>query len=389
MQFDFDLMSEAFSSVKDPRKHGMITYSAKHLIFMTLCGLLSGHDTWVKIADHVSFRNRFFSDLFGLKTTPSHDTFARFFGLIDTKQFKKSFAQWISNAYEGCSGKIVAIDGKSIQSNIKNVPTRYVVSAFVAEDKIVLDQVVTDSKSNEITAVPELLDSLNLEGATVTMDAMGLQKKNINHILEKKANYVIALKGNQGNLHTVVQDFFDDLLGPDGNKDSFDRDYTVKYHETVDKDHGRIETRRCTVTDYRLPDAEISDWNGLKSLVMVDSTREIKDTVTRECRYFVSSLEPDAALHLNIVRSHWSIENSLHWVLDVNFKEDSSRIRDKASAENLSVMRKYALTLVRTMSDRLGLGRRMHKASVNDEYLMNMLGSISSLPNKLQNNMLS
>jgi predicted transposase YbfD/YdcC len=384
MEPDFALMSESFSVINDPRKAGMTTYSAQHLIFMTLCGLISGCDTWVKIADHVSFRSRLFMDRFGLESTPSHDTFSRFFGLINTKQFKKCFAVWVTQAYEGCSGKIVAIDGKAIQSNIKGVPTRYIVSAFVAGDNMILDQVVTDSKSNEITAVPDLLDSLNLEGAVVTMDAMGLQKKNITQIVEKKADYVIALKGNQGNLHVAVKDFFDELTSPEGTRDCWERDYIVHSYETVEKAHGRIETRRCTVTDYRLPASETSGWVGLKTLVMIESIRDIKDKVTTERRYFVSSLEPDAVQHLGAIRSHWSIENSLHWVLDVVFKEDASKIRDKAAAENLSIMRKCALTLVRSMSDKLGLSRRMHRASVDEDYLIGMLGGISSLLNTLQ-----
>ena len=154
MEPDFALMSESFSVIDDPRKAGMTTYSAQQLIFMTLCGLLSGCDTWVKIADHVSFRSHLFTDRFGLESTPSHDMFSRFFGLINTKQFKKCFAVWVARVYEGCSGKIVAI---------------------------------------------------------VTMDAMGLQKKNIKQIVEKKADYVIALKGNQGNPHVAVKDFFDEL----------------------------------------------------------------------------------------------------------------------------------------------------------------------------------
>lgn len=384
MEPDFALMTESFSAINDPRKAGMTTYSAQHLIFMTLCGLLSGCDTWVKIADHVSFRSRLFTDRFGLESTPSHDTFSRFFGLINTKQFKKCFAEWITRAYEGCSGKIVAIDGKAIQSNIKGVPTRYIVSAFVAGDNMILDQVVTDCKSNEITAVPDLLNSLNLEGAIVTMDAMGLQKKNIKQIVEKKADYVIALKGNQGNLHVAVKDFFDELTSPDGNRDCWDRNYVVHSYETVEKGHGRIETRRCTVTDYRLPESETSGWVGLKTLVMIESIRDVKNVVTTERRYYVSSLEPDAVQHLGAVRSHWSIENNLHWVLDVVFKEDDCKIRDKAAAENLSIMRKCALTLVRAMSDKLGLSRRMHRASVDEDYLIRMLGGISSLINILQ-----
>ena len=384
MEPDFALMAEAFSAINDPRKAGMTTYSAQHLIFMTLCGLLCGCDTWVKIADHVSFRSRLFMDRFGLEATPSHDTFSRFFGMINTKQFKKCFAEWVTQAYEGCSGKIVAIDGKAIQSNIKGVPTRYVVSAFVAGDNMILDQVVTDSKSNEITAVPDLLDSLNLEGAIVTMDAMGLQKKNIKQIVEKKADYVIALKGNQGNLHVAVKDFFDELTSADGNRDSWERDYVIHTHETVEKEHGRIETRCCTVTDYRLPESETSGWVGLKTLVMIESTRDIKNEVTTERRYYVSSLEPDAVRHLNAIRSHWSIENSLHWVLDVVFKEDDSKIRDKAAAENLSIMRKCALTLIRTMSDKLGISRRMHRASVDEDYLISMFGGMPCLLNTLQ-----
>jgi len=384
MELDFALMDESFSGIDDPRKAGMVIYSAQQLIFMTLCGLLCGCDTWVKIADHVNFRRRLFMDRFELETTPSHDTFSRFFGLIDSKQFKKCFALWVTRAYEGCSGKVVAIDGKSIQSNINGLATRYIVSAFVAGDNMILDQVITDSKSNEITAVPELLDSLNLEGAIVTMDAMGLQKKNIKQIVEKKADYVISLKGNQGNLHAAVKDFFYDLSSPDSNLDCWERDYAVDSCETVEKDHGRIETRRCTVSDYRLHESETSDWVGLKTLVMIESTREIKDKVTRERRYFVSSMNPDAALHLRTVRSHWSIENSLHWVLDVVFKEDDCKIRDKAAAENLSIMRKCALTLLRTMSDKLGLSRRVHRASVDEDYLISILGGISCLLNTLQ-----
>ncbi len=379
MEPDFALMSESFSAVDDPRKPGMTTYSAQHLIFMTLCGLLCGCDTWVKIADHVNFRGHLFTERFGLKSTPSHDTFSRFFGMINTKQFKQCFAEWVTRAYEGCCGKVVAIDGKAIQSNIKDVATRYIVSAFVADDNIILDQVVTDSKSNEIKAVPDLLDSLNLEGAIVTMDAMGLQKKNIENLVKKKADYVIALKGNQGNLHAVVKDFFDELRSADSNRDLWERNYQVSSHETVEKEHGRIETRRCTVTDYSLPASEKAGWSGLKTLIMIESTRDIKDVVTTERRYYVSSLEPDAARHLKVIRSHWSIENRLHWVLDVVFKEDDCKIRDKAAAENLSIMRKCALTLVRNMSDKLGLSRRMHRASVDENYLISMFGGISCL----------
>jgi len=315
------------------------------------------------------------SDLIGwLKTflrlrngAPSHDAFDRVFQALDQQQLADSLSRWTQSVRAALGGEVVALDGKSIRRALdRGEDFRVIVSAWATESGLLLGQRKVRDKSNEITMVPELLQALELAGCIVTADAMHCQKNIAKEIIEADADYVLALKGNQGAAFVEVKTFLDDAVNR--------VDQALVYLETVKKGHGRLETRRYRQTEKVAWYSDQSQWEGLRSVGLVESVREINGQRSVERRYYLSSLSADIERFAKAVRGHWSIENQLHWVLDVVFGEDQARARTEQAAENLAAMRRLAVNLLRrdTLCKRSLKGKLM-RAAIDPDYLRHLL----------------
>jgi predicted transposase YbfD/YdcC len=276
---------------------------------------------------------------------PVHDTIARIISAIEPSQFQDCFIKWMKEAELSTQGEIIAVDGKTVRRSHDKKGKQsaiHMISAFAAESGVVLGQVKTYDKSNEITSIPDLLSKLEIKGAVVTIDAMGCQKAIAKKIIQKEADYVLAVKGNQGHLSSAIKDFF--AIAHEENFKQLSHQFT----EEIDKGHGRVEHRRYWISeDLSSINDLTSSWIGLKSVGMVESQRHIGDKVTIDTRYFISSLKETDELFAKAVRRHWSVENELHWVLDVSFREDDSRIRRENGAENMATARHITLNMLR------------------------------------------
>lgn len=363
---------EHFKNIEDPRIDRGKLHNLMDIIAIAICAVICGADTWEDIELFGETKHEWLKQFLELPNgIPSHDTFGRVFSIISPVEFQRSFLNWVKAISESIEKEVVAIDGKTSRRSYdrgKGKGAIHIVSAWATANRVVLGQVKTEDKSNEITAIPELLDILALNGCIVTIDAMGCQKSIAAGIIDKGADYVLALKGNQGTLHEDIKLFFQDA-----NDTSF-KDIRHDFHETIDGDHGRIETRRYwTVSDIDWLEGK-ADWKELKSIGMVESEREIGEKVTKEIRYYISSLPGNAKQFGDAVRRHWGIENSLHWVLDVAFREDECRIRKGYAAENFAVLRHIALNLVREeKSIKRGVKGKRLKAGWDNDYLGKIL----------------
>jgi predicted transposase YbfD/YdcC len=377
---------EHFALLSDPRRdHGQI-HRLDEIVFMAICGVLCGADSWLEIADYSESKSDWLSTFLALPGgIPSHDTFRRVFCLLDPLAFQKCFSAWMA-ALMNRHGltpippdrpalRPVAIDGKAQRGSARRTVGRsplHMVSAWAVESHLSLGQVATDAKSNEITAIPELLDLLDLEGAVVTIDAMGCQKEIAGGIIQKKGEYVLAVKENQPHLYEDVGQAFDEAL----EKGEAGVDFTECRTEGVRS--GRRETRTCCVITNPSGLRGLGLWTKLTAICMVVCEREINGICSSEIRYFIGSVAGTAEEYLRWVRGHWGIENSLHWVLDVCFREDDQRHWSGHSAENLAWIRKLALCLLRAekTSRARSINRRRHLAGWKDEYLLKVLAQI-------------
>ena len=356
-------IKDCFSGLTDPRdsnkRHQLID-----IIAIALCAVVCNADTWEEIEEFGQAKHEWFKTFLDLPHgIPSSDTFARVFASLDPVEFREAFLRWT----EAVKGQI-AIDGKTVRHSYGNdAPPIHMVSAWALENRMVLGQVKTNEKSNEITAIPELLQVLALEGRVVTIDAMGCQKAIAGKIAEKGADYVLGLKKNQGNLHADVELFFQDCLS------SGFGDVPYDYCQTIDGNHGRIETRRYWATS----DIEwLSDkplWKNLRTIVMVERERNVNGEVSVETGYYISSLGSEIKQLAKAVRGHWGIENSLHWVLDIAFREDESRIRKDYAPENFAVLRHIALNLLKKEPSVKSIKRKRLRAGWDNEYLVKIL----------------
>jgi len=377
---------EHFALLSDPRRdHGQI-HRLDEIVFMAICGVLCGADSWLEIADYSESKSDWLSTFLALPGgIPSHDTFRRVFCLLDPLAFQKCFFAWMAALMDqhGLTPipldrpalRPVAIDGKAQRGSARRTVGRsplHMVSAWAVENHLSLGQVATDAKSNEITAIPELLELLDLEGAVVTIDAMGCQKDIASGIIQKKGEYVLAVKENQPHLYEDIGQAFDEALehGEAGV------DFTECRTEEVRS--GRREARTCCVITNPSGLRGLGLWTKLTAICMVVGEREINGICSSEIRYFIGSVAGTAEEYLRWVRGHWGIENSLHWVLDVCFREDDQRHWSGHSAENLAWIRKLALCLLRAekTSQAGSINRRRHLAGWRDEYLLKVLAQI-------------
>ena len=359
-----------FSVLSDPR----IDRSKKHnlidVLFIAICTIICGGEGFTDMEEFGEAKEIWLRKYLELPHgIPSHDTFRRVFAILDPEAFGKCFTQWSKALHEATKGEVIALDGKTIRHSFDTFTGQdslHIVSAWATENGLALGQVRVNDKSNEITAIPKLLDMLDVKGRIITTDAMGCQKGIAGKIIDKKGDYVFCLKGNHESLHDEVKFFFDEC------KSASYEDVDHRYFETVEKDHGRIEIRRCwVVEDEAIEWLDREDqWPGMRSIAAVESERRIRGKTTVETRYFISSLKGSAEKVARAVREHWAIENSLHWVLDVTFNEDMSRIRRDNAPENLSILRKIALNAVKKeQTCKASVRRRVKRAGWDNSYL--------------------
>ena len=361
-------ISEHFSSVDDPRHHN-IQHKLIDIIIIAICAIICGAESWTQVSEYGRSKHDWFKQFLELPSgIPSHDTFGRIFAIIDPGQFSHSFTMWVQSMTQLCSGSQVAIDGKTLRRSHDKSGGKaaiHMVSAWASKNGIVLGQIKTDEKSNEISAIPKLIKTLELNGTIVTIDAMGCQKEITRQIIDKGADYVIALKGNQSSLHENVELFF---------QNNAQTESIFSYCETTDGDHGRIEIRRYwTTTDIDWLQGK-EKWANLKAIAMVQRERHVNEKVSTETSYYISNLESDADEIAQAIRSHWSIENSLHWILDVSFREDACRVRKDNAPENLAVLRHIALNLIKKEKTlKGGIQSKRLKAGWDNAYLFKIL----------------
>ena len=369
----FASFMESFSVLPDPRVHlNKVRHKLLDVVTMTVCAVISGADDWVTIVDYSRAKQEWLSSFLELPNgIPSHDTFSRLFSLIDPDAFGECFLYWVSSIATVSDGRVVPIDGKTLRrSHDGDLGTAlHVVSAFCTENRLVLGQVATQEKSNEITAIPKLLDVLDVDGAIVTIDAMGAQKAIVDKILDKGADYVIGLKGNQSNLLDFVEEQF---VGVHLDTETTER---RDAHVIDDNDHGRKRIQGTFVIRATSDTPGFDEWPGLRSFILViTETIDKNGRLNTERRYYISSMQPNAKESARAVRSHWHIENSLHWVLDVGFREDDSRVRRDNGAQNLAVIRHAALNLLRQDKvTKLGVKNKRKKCGYDNDYLASLL----------------
>jgi predicted transposase YbfD/YdcC len=356
-----------FEDLPDARQQGKVRYPLREVLLLCLLSVLAGSETFVDIATFgdkkLGFLRRFLPYSEG---TPSHDHLGDILATLDAEAFQRCFVAWVASL-TGVAAQVIAIDGKTVRRSKGAKAAIHMVSAFAARQRLVLGQVKVGQKANEIIAIPKLLEMLAIEGAIVTIDAMGCQRTIAKKIIKKKADYVLALKGNQGTLRDDVE-----VFAVEQKANNF-KDTTISRHETVDGDHGRIETRTTTVIHDVAWLQERHNWPGLKAVVMVESTREIGSKIERETRFYITSLLYLATLMGPIIRSHWAVENSLHWVMDMVFRDDECRVRTEHAPANFTTIKHIATNLLRRNSSKHSLRLRRKIAAWDNEFLASII----------------
>jgi len=370
-------IAKHFGKIKDPRKERTKRHKLLDIILIAICGVICGADSWVDIELFGKSKKDWLKSFLKLPNgVPSHDTFGRVFAAINPEEFEKSFMEWVQAINELTQGQVIAIDGKQLRGshegeNGKNAI--YMVSAWAVENQLVLGQRKVDEKSNEITAIPKLLKLIEIAGCIVTIDAIGTQTKITKTIVERDGDYLLAVKENQGHLYEDIHDLFEE----DQPYNFEDAPYS--YAKTVNKDHGRIEIRQCwSISDpeYLATIRDRERWHGLKSVVMIISERHIGEKTEQQTSYFITSLESAAEKILKVKRSHWSIENRLHWVLDIAFNEDHSRVRKDYAPQNFAILRHTALNLLKQeKTAKGGIKAKRLQCGWDTDYLLKVLAN--------------
>lgn len=357
-----------FAELHDPRVERTREHLLEEILLMALAAILSGAESWYEIEGYCQAKQEWLQGFLKLPGgIPSHDTFNRVLSGLDPAEMEKGFMAWVSSIAQLTAGEVVAIDGKTLRGTRESGKKALVhmVSAWATANNLVLAQRKVEEKSNEITAIPRLLDALELSGTVVTIDAMGCQRGIAEKIVGRKADYILAVKENQGHLL-------------DGIKDSFRMLPAAAEAEEIDCGHGRVERRRCSViADTSLVETA-AEWPSLLGLVRIEAERYHKTTgkTEKEIRYYITSLKPDAGRLNRAVRQHWGIENKLHWALDVSFGEDLDRKRQKNAAQNFSLLNRIALNLLKQDTfTKLGIKGKRLKAGWDNDYLLQLLGT--------------
>ena len=357
-----------FAEVEDPRSGNAVRHDLGELLVIALCAVLCGGESCVDMADFAEEKESFLREFLCLDNgLPSHDTFSRVFRALEPAQFRRCFQVFMGRFAETCQG-VIAIDGKVLRRSFDTASAKsclHMVSAWGCEQRLVLGQIATDAKSNEITAVPKLLEMLSLKGCIVTVDALNCQRDIARQIVDQGGDYALALKGNQGTLHDDVSRFLDDPAT---------REITV--HTTVDGDHGRIETRTATVSPAIEWLQEDHQWPGLKAIGKIVRSRETKAKTTTETAYYLLSTPITAERFGQVVRAHWAVENSLHWMLDVTMNEDQARNRLDQGPNNLAVLRHMAINILNSQKSKISNRRKIKRAGWNNAFLATLLAQI-------------
>lgn len=345
------------------------------ILVIALCGMLSAADDWVSIAEYGEAKKDWFAQFLSLTNgIPSHDTFNRVFSRIDPDQFMNCFLNWVKSLHSILDKEVVAIDGKTLRRSHDNRDKKaaiHMVSAWATQSSLVLGQIKTAEKSNEITAIPELLKSLALEGCLVSIDAMGCQKEIAKTIVNKGADYLLAVKDNQPTLKQDIEDVLAQRLPKQYENPAID------FHESEEKNRNRNEIRRCWSTESLSKLTTSNDWAGLTSIALLESERTIDGETSIEQRYYICSRRANAKEILYATRNHWGVENSLHWVLDMAFREDECRVRKGNGAENLARLRHIAMNLLKQdKTTKIGVKNKRLKAGWDQDYLLHLLNLI-------------
>lgn len=363
-----DFFQDFFGPLKDSRSHINRLHDLNNILIIGVVSVICGAETWKQMEEFAKSKEDFLKTFLELPNgVPSDDTINRVFSSIDTKQFEACFASWAASLPKAFKRQVIAVDGKTVRgakSEGGKSPV-HIVSAWASEHNLVAAQIKVDDKSNEITAIPDLLDLLFIEGNIVTIDAMGTQTAIVNKIIEKGADYILAVKENQKQLSQDIKDEFRFCKAPQTS-------------EHIDVGHGRIETRVCSViSNFQFIDNSNEKWKDLKQIVRIESIREFKNSgkkIEKATRYYISSLNEEPGKIQTYIRSHWGIENKLHWVLDVGFSEDASRKRNENAAQNYSIILKIALNLLKNdKMTKQGIAGKRLKAAWNDDYLRKLL----------------
>jgi predicted transposase YbfD/YdcC len=373
----FESLEDCFGDIPDPRVVGRCDHLLGDIILVAVCAVLCGAESWSEIEEFGKSKEGWLKQYLALPAgIPSHDTFGRVFRLLDAQAFQERFMRWVEGTFNVKRGQVIAVDGKTARGSRDSYSGQeaiHLVSAFAHESGLLLGQRKVDEKSNEITAVPELLKALFIKGCVVTVDALNCQKDIAQTIIEAGGDYVFALKANHPQLHQEVVDWFDWAKA----RDFRDMDHT--FCETVNKGHGRVEIRQC----YALSDphafqalAYYDGWAGLQSIAVVYRQRRFADRTQAETAYFLSSLPAQAERILDASRAHWAVENTFHWTLDVTFAEDASRVRLDNAPENFAILRHVAFNLLKCHPDKASLKRKRFRAALDDSFLLELLTQV-------------
>ncbi len=352
--------------IGDPRVQNRSSHLMVDIVVIAVIAILCGAESWNGIEEFGKSKKRFLSKLLQLPDgIPSHDTFNRVISSISPRSFQHFFTSWTNTIKDTRIKKdVIAIDGKTIRRSkdtFHNIPAVHIVSAWSNDNSLVLGQVKTEEKSNEITAIPELLKLLDIKDSLITIDAMGCQKEIAKQIVKSEGDYLLALKGNQQTIKEEVECAFAIRKIADS-------------HQTIEKSHGRIETRKCEIIDNLKDISSKENWEELKTLVRIDATREINGIISNEVRFYISSLKASAEQFNTNVRKHWGVENSLHWVLDMTFGEDYCRKRNKYAAQNFAILEKMALNMLNKKKQKgMSLKTMRLKAAWDDEFLTKII----------------